>query len=133
MYNLYFGDLWSVLTLVLVSGTLVFMAAVMRRRERITHWGRLVAVFILVGTTISAFAAMRDGYGTDNAVFSMTSAQSNLCSLAGGLIFVVGLCCLFWKRQPVRRLCFFVISVAFALQVLTIEVSRLMQMMGGAL
>lgn len=133
MRSLYFGDIWSALTLVLVAGMITFIVVALSRRERIAHWGRLVAAFILVGTAISALAAIRDGYGTDNALFGMTSAQSNLCSLAGGLTFLVGFCCIFWKRQSMRRLSFFVISAAFLLQVLTVEISRLMQMLGGAL
>lgn len=133
MYSLFLADSWSMLCSVLVAGMIVFMAVVMHRRKQIAHWGRLVAAFILFGTVISGLAAVRDGYGTDNALFSMTSVQSNLCSLAGGTIFLVGLCSLFWKRQIVRRFSFFLISIAFAVQVLTIEISRLVQVVGGAL
>ena len=125
MVDSVFGGLFSLLTLIFVLGLVVMMIVAIRKRNHITQWGRLIGLFILVGTAISAFAAMRDAYATADALFGMSSMQSNICSIAGGMIFLTGLVSIFLKKQMARRACFFLISALFSLQVLTIEVSRL--------
>ena len=133
MLDLYFGNVFSVLTLVFVAGMAAFIPIAIHRRDRISKWGRLVALFILVGTAISAFSAMRDGYGTADGVFTMSSLQSAICSIAGGLIFLTGVVSLFLKKQALRRSSFFLISALFAVQVVTIEASRVVLALGGSL
>lgn len=125
MRQLFLADWCSALTLVLVVGLCGLVGWAFYRSHEITRWGRFVAVFILLGTAVSGLAATRDGYATSSAVFGMTSVQSNICSLAGGAIFLIGIACLIWRRSTVRRTGFFVISALFILQVLTIELSRL--------
>ena len=129
MIDSVFGGLFSLLTLIFVLGLVVMMIVAIRKRNHITKWGRLIGLFILAGTAISAFAAMRDAYGTADALFSMTSMQSNICSITGGAIFLTGLVSIFLKKQTARRACFFLISALFSLQVLTIEVSRLVMVL----
>lgn len=129
MFDSPFGSIFSLLTFVFVLGLVVLMVIAIQKRNHITKWGRLIGLFIMVGTAISAFAAMRDAYATPDALFSMTSMQSNICSIAGGAIFLTGLISIFLKRQPARRVCFFLIAALFSLQVLTIEVSRLVMVL----
>lgn len=132
MFDLFFNDVYSLLTAVFVVGMVIFIVLTIRSHSSISKWGRLVALFILVGTAISALSAMRDGYATDNAVFLMSGLQSMICSIAGGLIFFTGLICLFIKKQAFRKTGFYIISMLFSIQVLTIEVSRVVLMIGGA-
>lgn len=126
MINLLFGSLFSILTTVFVAGMLVFIALAHRYRSRIQKWGWLIGLFILIGTAISAFSAMRDGYATTEAVFAMNSMQSSLCSIAGGAIFLTGLVSIFLKNQLHKQRCFYIISGLFIIQVLVIEISRLL-------
>ena len=125
MFLLYFGDLLSMMTTVTVLGMLALIVFTFAKGEKIKKWGRLILLFIIVGTAISGLAAMRDAYMTEQAIFSVSGIQSTLCSLAGGLIFLTGILALFVKKQTFRRLCFHFISVLFIAQVLVIEVSRI--------
>ena len=124
MKELYFANVVSVLTILLVIATIVFAALAIRNGAKITKWGRLIALFIIVGTAISALSATRDAYAMDNAVFAMDSLQSTICSIAGGALYLTGLVCIFLKKQPARRVGFAIIAALFMAQVLTVEISR---------
>jgi MFS-type transporter involved in bile tolerance (Atg22 family) len=125
MFNLFFGDLISTLTTTLVIVMLIFAVATLMNRKRIQHWGRRTLVFILVGTAISGLSAVRDSYMTEVALFAPEGLQSSICSVAGGLIFLTGIILLFAGKQDFRRRGFFFITILFAIQVVTIEVSRI--------
>jgi hypothetical protein len=124
MLTLFFGDLFSILTTLLVLGLLVFIALTIKNRGTITKWGRLILIFILAGTAVSAFSATRDAYMMEGALFSASSIQSTICSVAGGAIFLTGLISIFVRKQTFRRAVFHLISAFFVVQVLTIEISR---------
>jgi hypothetical protein len=125
MQELYFRDAVSVLTLVLILGMIVMAVLALKNGTKVTKWGRLIALFIVVGTAVSALSATRDAYATSQAVFAMDSLQSTVCSIAGGAIFLAGIVSIFLKKQPARRVCFTVAAALFAIQVLTVEASRL--------
>jgi hypothetical protein len=125
MFNLFFGDLFSILTTVLVLSVLVYAIATVMNREKIQHWGRRVLIFILLGTAISGLSATRDAYMTDIALFAPEGLQSSICSVAGGLIFLTGIVLLFVRKQDFRRKGFYIISALFVIQVITIEASRI--------
>jgi hypothetical protein len=124
MLNLYFGSLFSIITTILVLAMLIFIVHTFKTRSSVNKWGRLIILFIIVGTAISAFSALRDNYAAADALFSMTSLQSNLCSIAGGAIFLTGIISIFLRNQSLRKVCFFIISALFICQVLVIEMSR---------
>ena len=125
MLGLYVGDVYAVLTFLFVVGLIVFSFSVLKARVRIEKWGRLVGLFILFGTVVSGLSAMRDKYGTTEGLFAMDSLQSSICSLAGGLIFFIGILTLIIKKQTFRKSAFQVVSLLFMVQVLTIELSRI--------
>ena len=62
MLKLFPGDLFSVTTTILVIVMVVSITLAIKNRYKILKWGRLIAVFILVGTAISGTSAMRDSY-----------------------------------------------------------------------
>jgi len=125
MFNLFFGDLFSTLTTVLVLIVLVYAITTVMSREKIQHWGRRVFIFILLGTAISGLSAIRDAYMTDAALFAPEGLQSSICSVAGGLIFLTGIIVFFVRKQDFRRKGFFFITALFVIQVVTIEASRI--------
>jgi hypothetical protein len=125
MFNLFFGDLFSILTTVLALIVLIYAIGTIRDRQRIEHWGRRVIIFILLGTAISGLSATRDAYMTDIALFAPEGLQSSICSVAGGLIFLAGIVLFFVRKQDFRRKGFYFISALFVIQVITIEASRI--------
>lgn len=126
MIDLYFANVYSILTTLLVIANFTLAITVIRRQATIQKWGRIMFLFIGIGLAISGLSAMRDGYASSNAVFSMTSIQSNICSIAGGAIFLLGFVSLLVRKQSWRKLSFMVIVALFTIQVLVIEGSRLM-------
>ncbi|MPN29691.1 hypothetical protein SDC9_177144 [bioreactor metagenome] len=125
MLDLFFGDIYAVLTTVFVLVMLAFIIIVFIKRRSIEKWGRLILVFVLAGTIISALSAARDAFMMENALFALTSAQALICSVTGGLIYLIGLVSIFVRKQSFRRISFQLISVLFIIQVITIEASRI--------
>lgn len=124
MLNLYFGNLFSVLTIVFVAAIILFIVLTLKNRNIVKKWGKLIWLFILVGTAISAFSAIRDSYAAPGALFAMDSIESTICSIAGGAIFLTGIISLFLRNQIYKKRCFYILSVLFTCMVLVIEVSR---------
>ena len=125
MFNLYFGNLFSILTTALVVIMLVFITISFSTRKRILHWGWRILLFILIGTAISGLSAMRDAYMSETALFAPESMQSLVCSVAGCLIFLIGFVVIFVRKQEFRKTCYFIIAVLFIIQVITVEISRI--------
>ena len=127
MIEFFFNDIFATMTTVLVVALLA-ASYKLHTMPNFHRWGLAILVFILLGTFVSMTAAMRDAYATENAMFAMTSVQSNLCSIAGMLIFLSGVVAVFLRRQ--RKMIFTIISVLFLFQVLVIEGSRILMMIG---
>lgn len=125
MIELYFGNTVSMLTSALVLAMLALIVYALSRRGRIEKWGRLILLFVLAGTAVSALAATRDAYATPSALFAMESAQSFVCSAAGGAIYLAALVSIFLKKHGIRKYCFYAISLLFIAQVAVIEASRI--------
>ncbi len=130
MINLYFRDAVSVITICMVLAMLAFIVLSAVRGEKVTKWGRLIAMFMVVGVAISAVSATRDAYAMPNALFAMDSMQSLVCSIAGGAIAVTAIVSIFLKKQPAKRVCFHIMSALFVVQVLTVEISRMAYLPG---
>lgn len=133
MLKLFLGNWISAANTLIVLGMFFFITRSYIKRNHINKWGRRTALFILIGTGISGLSAVRDAYAMADAMFSMTSMQSNICSIAGGAIFLTGIVSIFLKNQVHRKRCFFLISALFTVQVLTIELSRIVLLIQSAL
>ncbi len=125
MFELYFGSAFAAVTTLLVVLMIAFILFMSRKGAGFKSWGKAIALFILVGLVVSFASAMRDGYAGPEAMFSMTSMQSNICSIAGGLVLLLGLASIFVRKQEIRRAFFFSISALFMIQVAVIEASRI--------
>jgi uncharacterized membrane protein YgdD (TMEM256/DUF423 family) len=128
MIELYFKDAVTTSTTVLVIGLILFAGALILKRNQVEKWGKFILIFIVFGTAASGLSAARDLYMTSDALFTVNSFQSTMCSILGGLIFLSGLISLFLKNQKAKRCAFYLISSFFVFKVLTIEISRLIQM-----
>ena len=125
MLNLYFGNLFSIITTTLVVGMILFIGVSILNHQKILYWGRRILIFIIVGTGISGVSAIRDAYMTEKALFSPEGLQSTICSLAGSLIFLIGIVSIFVRNQKFRKIAYFVIAALFFIQIITIELSRI--------
>ena len=125
MSKLFFGDIFSILTTIAVVGLLSFATARITRAFTKLSWGKALALFIALGLGVSFMSAMRDGYASEEAIFSMTSMQSNVCSITGGLVMLAGLLSLIIRNEMFRKAAFLATTALFVVQVLVIEISRM--------
>ncbi len=125
MFQLFFGNLFAALTTFLVLSILVFSFYVHKNSARVTKWGRCIFLFLLAGTAVSAFSAIRDNFMAPGAVFAFTDMQALVCSAAGVLIFLASIASLFFKKQTAKKSVFTFMSILFMMQVLTVEISRI--------
>ncbi|MEI6101139.1 MAG: hypothetical protein WCP73_04800, partial [Eubacteriales bacterium] len=65
--ELLFGSVPALLTTVLVVAMIVFIVLVYRNREKVTKWGRLIAIFLVVGIAVSAMSGTRDNFAASGA------------------------------------------------------------------
>ena len=132
--NMYFGNLVACATTLTVLLELTFIIITVKNQKKITNWGRRVAVLALFGLLICCFAATRDNYhlsvqaSFDSSVkaglFTISSIQSTVCSILGGVNLLSSLSCVFVKNQKYRKIVFYIISVSFVIKTLVIEISR---------
>ena len=132
MIDLYFKDAVTVITIGLVLAMLAFIVISIAHGAKVQKWGRLIALFIVVGLAISALSATRDAYAAPGALFAMDSMQSLACSIAGGAIALAAIVSIFLKKQGAKRVCFHIISTLFVVQVLVVEISRVAYLPGIA-
>ncbi len=123
--QLYFGSLFAVLTTCLVAAMIIFIVLALKSRERIERWGRLIGLFVLLGTAVSAFSAMRDNFGFSGALFAMDGAPALVFSVIGGAIYAVAFLSVFMKKQNLKRRCFYVIAALFLANAAAVEACRI--------
>ena len=133
MLTLFFANPVSVVTTAVLIAILMIAILAFRRRTAISKWGSLLLLLILIGTAASETSAMRDSYGMEGALFPMDRMITLLCGVAGGLIYLTGLVCLFLRRQNIRRTGFFIAAALMAAQTAVVEGSRVLLLMGGQL
>jgi len=122
--ELLFGSVPALLTTVLVVAMIVFIVLVYRNREKVTKWGRLIAIFLVVGIAVSAMSGTRDNFAASGALFAMNSFQAYACMALGGAIVVTALISVFFKNQSKKSRFFAVLAVLFIAKVAIIEISR---------
>jgi len=123
--ELFFGSLFAVLTTALVGAMIVFIVLAARNRERIEKWGRLIALFVVLGTVVSAFSATRDRFGFEGALFSMQGTPDLVFSVIGGAIYVAAFVSVFFKNQNYKRRCFYMMAGLFLANVVAVETCRI--------
>lgn len=133
----YFGDALCTLTTLLIMGVMGFMGVTIAYQRRINSWGIRVGSLTIWGFLACIFAAARDKYYLSiqastspdvlPGLFAADSAQSVLGSLSGAILIITALTCLFIRKQPYRKVVFFIISAIILLKIFLIEIARISQ------
>jgi len=134
--NLYFGNLLSIISTLLVIGIFIYIGVTVEKQNEIKSFGRRIAILALWGLLICIFVATRDGYvlsvqasidtGVLPGLFTVDSIQSTLCSLGGAVIAFCSLSSIFVKKQGYRKAMFFILAATILLKTLVIEISRVL-------
>lgn len=132
--SLYFGNITSTLSTLLVAATLAYILFTIVRHKNVVHWGRKIAVLAVLGLVVCCFVATRDGYhlsvqaSFDDAVtaglFTINSIQSTLCCIGGAVIALSCISSIFIKNQRYRKSMFLALSLTILFKTFIIEISR---------
>lgn len=133
---LYFGDVISTTSTLLVIGAFIYIGMIVSIHKKINNWGRKIAILVTWGLVICCFVAIRDGYhlsvqasmdkNVTAGLFTLKSIQSTLCSIGGGIIAFCSLSSIFIRKQNYRKIMFMILLATILLKTLIIEISRLL-------
>lgn len=130
MYNLFFGDLWSILSTLFLLIVFTYMVLAVVKHKKIELWGRKTFVLAVTGLLLCIFAVLRDDYAMalqgGTGVFPLESLQINLAYFGGAVIGFSTLSSIFISNQKYRKVMFFILSSAIILKAGVIEISRIM-------
>jgi hypothetical protein len=134
--NLYFGDIVSTITTVLVLSIIIYIVTIIAKHKKIELWGRQIALLVIWGLVVCILVAVRDKYylsvqaSMDSKItpglFTIESVQSNLCCIAGPVIAFCTFSSIFIRKQNYRKIMFFVMSATIIFKILVIELARFM-------
>lgn len=129
MVTLFFGDLWSTLSTVLLLAVLVYIAFTIAKQKKLENWGQRTLILALAGLTLCCFVVMRDDYvealqgGT--GFFSLESIQICLAYIGGAVNGFAALSSIFVRNQKYRKVMFLVLSGSIIFKAILIEASRI--------
>jgi O-antigen ligase len=126
MLKLYFGNVNSIIsTLLIVVFGLIFWQ-VIERRSTITKWGLLVLVLFFLGLAMSIMSGMKDGMGTATSLIPDKTLMMNVLCILGGLAMLAGIIALFIRRQAFWQISFYALSAIIIVKTLLTEGYRIM-------
>jgi len=130
MFTLFFGDLLSTFSTVVLLAVLAYIVITTVRRKGIERWGRRTLILALVGLVLCCLVVMRDDYvaalqgGT--GFFPLDSIQIYLAYIGGAVIALSSLSSIFVRNQKYRKVMFFVLSASIIFKAVLIELSRIL-------
>ena len=133
--KLYFSNLCSTITTLMIVALLMFIGYSIHTRESINSWGIRILALFFFGLVICCFAATRDGLDKtiqstiDNScspgIFSLISLPTIIGVVCAVIIIIASIVALITKSQNVREILFYIISSSITVKILTIEISRI--------
>lgn len=134
--NLYFGNVTSTISTILVIGILIFIGTTIAKQKKTKLWGKQIAILAIWGLLVCIVVALRDKYhlsvqaSIDTKIlpglFTIESIQSTLCCLGGAVIAFCSISSIFIRRQDYRKVMFFILSGTILFKILVIELSRIL-------
>lgn len=133
--DLYFGNLLSAISTLLVVGIFIYIGVTISKQQEIEKWGGKVTFLALWGLIICCFVAIRDSYHLSvqasmnssiaAGIFTVESIQSTLCCIGGAIITFCTLSSIIIRKQKYRRFMFIVLSAVVLVKTIIIEISRI--------
>lgn len=133
--KLYFSNLCSTITTLMIIALIVFIGYSIHIRESINSWGIRILVVFFFGLVICCFAATRDSLDKtiQNAIdkscpsglFSLVSLPTIVGAVCAAIIIIASIIAFITKSQNVREIIFYIISSSVIIKILTIEISRI--------
>jgi cbb3-type cytochrome oxidase subunit 3 len=125
MLKLYFGNLNSILSTILILVFGVIFWQVLEKRTTITKWGLLVLVLFFLGLFMSMMSGMKDGMNTAASVIPEKHWTMAVLCILGGLAMLAGIVAIFIRRQAFWQINFYLLSAIIIVKTVVTEGYRI--------
>lgn len=133
--KLYFGNVVTAATTVMILALLGFIGYSVFNRADILYWGRRSAILLVFGLVVCCFAAARDGLGKTiqhaidgscaPGLFPLVSVPTIIGCIGALLIIIAAVATPIAKTQHSREIWFYVMSGGAVLKIATMELARI--------
>lgn len=133
--KLYFGNVVTAATTVMILALLGFIGYSVFNRADILYWGRRSAILLVFGLVVCCFAAARDGldktiqHAIDGScapgLFPLVSVPTIIGCIGALLISIAAVATPIAKAQHSREIWFYVMSGGAVLKIATMELARI--------
>ena len=134
MTKLYFGDVTTIATTLMILALVVFIGYTIVDRGSVQHWGMRGLLLLVFGLVVCCFAAARDGL--DKTIQSSIdgSCAAGLVPLVsiptvvgciGALVIIASaIAMLIVSSQQAKELCFWLMASGVAAKIVVVEIAR---------
>ena len=136
--KLYFGNIVTTVTTLMIVSLVGFIGYSVYNRGNIDFWGRRSLFVLVYGLVICCFAAARDGLdktiqhtidGSCNpGLFSLVSIPTIVGCVGATIIIIAAIATPIAKSQYMREIWFYVMSGGVMLKIVVMEIARIIQL-----
>ena len=126
MFNLYFGNVPSILSTILFLVFVVFFIKIMKKPDSNRKWKKAAIITVLMGTAMSALSGLKDSSADTMAVSfeQMNLPLAILCAM-GGVALLMGIVAVFCKKENVNKGLFYALSFIILAKTIVVEALRI--------
>ena len=136
--KLYFGNMVTTVTTLMIVSLVGFVGYSISNRSNINFWGRRSLFVLAYGLVICCFAAARDGldktiqYTIDGScnpgIFSLVSVPNIIGCVGAAIVMIAAIATPIAKSQHMREIWFYVMFGGVMLKIVVMEIARIIQM-----
>lgn len=125
MLKLYFSNISSIISSVLIVVFAVLLGMATARRNSVDNWGALVLCLFFMGLMMSIVSGTKDKVGTLTALFPINNWAFIVLSILGALAFIVEIIMIFIRKQDFWQFGFYMLSVIILIKIIIVEGIRI--------
>ena len=131
MFNLYFGNVPSILSTILFLVFVVFFIKRLKKTDGDRKWKKAAIITVLMGTAMSALSGLKDSVADPMAISfeQMNLPLAILCAL-GGMALLMGIVAVFCKKEKFNKGLFYALSFMIIAKTIVVEVLRMKAFFG---
>ena len=126
MFNLYFGNIPSILSTILFLVFVVFFIKVLKKPDGGRKWKKAAIITVLMGTAMSALSGLKDSFADTMTISfeQMNLPLAILCAL-GGMALIIGIVAVFCKKEKFNKGLFYALSFIIIAKTIVVEALRI--------
>lgn len=131
MIKLYFGNVPSALSTILLLFFVTFFVRTMKKTDGDRKWKKAAIITVLMGIAMSALSGIKDSVADTMAVSfeQMNTPLAILCAL-GGAALIIGVVAAFCKKEKINKGLFYALSFIIIAKTIVVEVLRIADYLG---